>query len=45
MPEIDMVVVGAPNDLHCRITLDAAAAGKHVVWRSRSASTWPRPTG
>jgi predicted dehydrogenase len=25
------VVVGAPNDLHCRITLDAAAAGKHVV--------------
>jgi len=31
MPEIDMVVVGVPNDLHCRITLDAAAAGKHVV--------------
>ena len=31
MPEIDMVVVGAPNDLHCPITLDAAAAGKHVV--------------
>jgi predicted dehydrogenase len=31
MPEIDMVVVGAPNDLHCRITLDAADAGKHVV--------------
>ena len=31
MPEIDMVVVGAPNDLHCQITLDAAAAGKHVV--------------
>src|SRR4029079_19007159 len=30
-PDIDMVVVGAPNDLHCRITLDAAAAGKHVV--------------
>jgi myo-inositol 2-dehydrogenase/D-chiro-inositol 1-dehydrogenase len=30
-PEIDMVVVGAPNDLHCAITLDAAAAGKHVV--------------
>ena len=26
-----MVVVGAPNDLHCAITLDAAAAGKHVV--------------
>ncbi|HEY2944961.1 MAG TPA: Gfo/Idh/MocA family oxidoreductase, partial [Vicinamibacteria bacterium] len=31
MPEIDMVVVGAPNDLHCPITLAAAAAGKHVV--------------
>ena len=31
MPEIDMVVVGAPNDLHCAITLDAAAAGKHLV--------------
>jgi myo-inositol 2-dehydrogenase/D-chiro-inositol 1-dehydrogenase len=31
MPEVDMVVVGIPNDLHCRITLDAAAAGKHVV--------------
>ena len=31
MPEIDMVIVGAPNDRHCRITLDAAAAGKHVV--------------
>src|SRR5882672_8190488 len=30
-PEIDMVVVGAPNDLHCRIALDAAAAAKHVV--------------
>lgn len=31
MPEIDMVVVGVPNDLHHRITLDAAAAKKHVV--------------
>ena len=31
MPEVDMVVVGAPNDVHCSITLDAAAAGKHVV--------------
>jgi len=31
MPDVDMVVVGVPNDLHCRITLDAAAAGKHVV--------------
>jgi predicted dehydrogenase len=31
MPEIDLVVVGVPNDLHCQMTLDAAAAGKHVV--------------
>ncbi len=31
LPEIDMVVAGVPNDLHCRVTLDAAAAGKHVV--------------
>jgi myo-inositol 2-dehydrogenase / D-chiro-inositol 1-dehydrogenase len=30
-PEIQMVVVGAPNDLHCQIVVDAAAAGKHVV--------------
>jgi len=30
-PEVDLVVVGTPNDTHCRITLDAAAAGKHVV--------------
>jgi predicted dehydrogenase len=31
MDEIDMVVLGLPNDLHCQVTLDAAAAGKHVV--------------
>lgn len=31
MDEIDMVVIGAPNDLHCDITLAAAQAGKHVV--------------
>lgn len=30
-PEIQMVVVGAPNDLHCQIVVEAAAAGKHVV--------------
>ncbi len=26
-----MVVLGVPNDLHCEVTLNAAAAGKHVV--------------
>jgi predicted dehydrogenase len=31
LTDVDMVVVGVPNDLHCRIALDAAAAGKHVV--------------
>jgi len=31
MPEVDMIVIGAPNDLHCAMTLDAAAAGKHIV--------------
>ncbi len=31
MDDLDMVVVGAPNDLHCAIAVDAASAGKHVV--------------
>jgi predicted dehydrogenase len=30
-PDVDMVVVGVPNDLHCQVAVDAAAAGKHVV--------------
>ncbi len=29
--DIDLVVLGVPNDLHCPIVVDAAAAGKHVV--------------
>jgi predicted dehydrogenase len=29
--EIDLVVLGCPNHLHCEITEKAAAAGKHVV--------------
>lgn len=29
--EVDLIVIGAPNDLHCEITLEAAAVGKHVV--------------
>lgn len=28
---LDLVVIGAPNHLHAAITIDAAAAGKHVV--------------
>jgi myo-inositol 2-dehydrogenase / D-chiro-inositol 1-dehydrogenase len=31
MPEIDMVNIAIPNDLHCQVTVDAANAGKHVV--------------
>ena len=31
MPEIELVVVGTPNDTHARIALDVAAAGKHLV--------------
>src|SRR5438105_4476444 len=31
MKELELVVIGAPNHLHCAMTLDAAAAGKHVV--------------
>src|SRR5688572_16495540 len=29
--ELDLVVLGCPNDLHCDYTERAAAAGKHVV--------------
>jgi predicted dehydrogenase len=31
MDDLDMIVIGAPNNLHRAITVDAAAAGKHVV--------------
>src|SRR5262249_32096100 len=31
MPDLDMVVLGLPNDLHCGATVSAAAAGKHVL--------------
>jgi predicted dehydrogenase len=30
-PDIEMVTITAPNSLHCQMTLDIAAAGKHVV--------------
>jgi myo-inositol 2-dehydrogenase / D-chiro-inositol 1-dehydrogenase len=29
--ELDLVVLGLPNDLHCELTCQAAQAGKHVV--------------
>ncbi len=31
MDELDAVVIGIPNYLHCQATVDAAAAGKHVI--------------
>jgi predicted dehydrogenase len=31
MPDLDLVVLGLPNDLHCDATVAAAAAGKHVL--------------
>ncbi|MBM4047186.1 MAG: Gfo/Idh/MocA family oxidoreductase, partial [Planctomycetes bacterium] len=31
LKELDMVVLGIPNYLHCQATVDAARAGKHVV--------------
>jgi len=29
--EVDVITLGIPNDLHCQVTCDAAAAGKHVI--------------
>lgn len=31
MKDLDLVVIGAPNALHCEMTVAAAGAGKHVV--------------
>jgi predicted dehydrogenase len=31
MADIDMVVIGVPNDLHCEVVVAAAQAGKHIV--------------
>jgi predicted dehydrogenase len=30
-PDIEMITITAPNSLHCRMALDAAGAGKHIV--------------
>jgi predicted dehydrogenase len=39
MPELDAVVIGCPNDLHCQMTERAAAAGKHVICEKPLAPT------
>jgi myo-inositol 2-dehydrogenase / D-chiro-inositol 1-dehydrogenase len=31
LPDLDLVVLGLPNDLHCEATVAAAGAGKHVL--------------
>jgi myo-inositol 2-dehydrogenase/D-chiro-inositol 1-dehydrogenase len=31
LPEIDLVLLALPNDLHCQVTEDAARAGKHII--------------
>lgn len=30
-PDVELVALAVPNDLHCELTLEAAAAGKHVM--------------
>jgi predicted dehydrogenase len=31
LPGLDAITIACPNDLHARVALDAAAAGKHVI--------------
>jgi predicted dehydrogenase len=31
LPDLDVVDLCVPNDLHCQMTVDAARAGKHVI--------------
>jgi predicted dehydrogenase len=31
LPEVDAITIACPNDLHARVCIDAAAAGKHVI--------------
>jgi predicted dehydrogenase len=38
MQEIDLVAVGAPNDVHCQVTVAAAAPPASIsCWKSRCA--------
>lgn len=38
-PQIEMVTIAAPNNLHCQMTVDAAGEGKHVVCEKPMAMT------
>ncbi len=40
--EIDVVSLAIPNDLHAEVTIDAAAAGKHVIVEKPLATTLGR---
>jgi predicted dehydrogenase len=31
LPEVDVLSLAVPNDLHCTMTVDAARAGKHLI--------------
>ena len=37
--DVDVICIGAPNDLHCEITVAAASAGKHVICEKPLART------
>jgi len=37
--DVDVVIVGIPNDLHCEVTVAAAEAGKHVILEKPIAHT------
>ena len=43
-PDIEMVTIAAPNQLHAAMTVDAANAGKHIVCEKPLAMTLRRPT-
>jgi myo-inositol 2-dehydrogenase / D-chiro-inositol 1-dehydrogenase len=38
-PDVELVTLAVPNDLHCAMTLEAAAAGKHVMVEKPMAMT------
>lgn len=38
-PDVDVVYIATPHTLHCKNTLDAIAAGKHVVCEKPMAVT------
>ena len=39
-PNVDIVVICTPNDMHCEQTILAAEAGKHILIEKPVALTW-----